>query len=61
MQLADLLAKLTADSPYARGAHHPYRRICQAHFPDIEPPRRPPDLPVAINRPRLVTGGKGMP
>jgi hypothetical protein len=28
------------------------------HFIDLDPPHRPPDLPAAINRPRLVAGGK---
>ena len=53
-----LLAKLTADCEYSSRAHHPFRRICEARFVDLDPPRRPPDLPAAIVRPRIVAGGK---
>ena len=38
------------------GHSHPYRFRCQARFRDLEPPRRPPDLPAM--RLRVVKGGK---
>jgi hypothetical protein len=53
--LNQLLARLTAYCRYASGVHHPYRRICEARFIDLDPPRRPPDLPAAIVRPRVIT------
>jgi len=49
---------LTADGEYSSAAHHPYRRICEARFVDLDPPRRPPDLPAAIVRPRIGAGSR---
>jgi hypothetical protein len=51
--LDDLLVRLSADCPWRdepRGA-------CGVRFTDM-PPRRPPDLPAALRRFRLVKGGK---
>ena len=45
------------------GYRHPMRKpqkyhaTCMADFPDLSTPR-PPDLPAAIMRPRLIAGGK---
>jgi hypothetical protein len=51
--MPDLLAQLAGDCKYwdqrKPGALH-----CQARFADLDPPRRPPDLPAA--RLRLVKG-----
>jgi hypothetical protein len=52
--LDDLLVRLSADCPWRdepRGA-------CGVRFTDMPPPR-PPDLPQALRRFRVVRGGKG--
>jgi hypothetical protein len=52
----ELLMRLTADCPWwedrGRGALG-----CRARYCDLDPPRRPPDLPPAL-RMRVIKGGK---
>jgi hypothetical protein len=55
IELDALLAYLAGDCKHW-GHSHPYRFRCQARFRDLEPPRRPPDLPAM--RLRVVKGGK---
>lgn len=50
--MPDVLAGLTADC-YHRRPRHPIHGECQAYLPDLEPPRRPPDLPAALAEPVL--------
>lgn len=65
--LDDVLAGIAADCPYPRPDPGPadrklqkYNARCHAYFPDlVGPPPRPPDLPVAMMKPRLIQGGKG--
>jgi hypothetical protein len=57
VDLHTLLRYLAGDCEYWRPAH-PYKPGCGAYFPDLEPPVRPPDLPVAMGRPKLIVGGK---
>jgi hypothetical protein len=52
--LQDLLARLTADCD-ASNPRHPLYRECQARFIDLDPPRRPPDMPARRMR---VQGGR---
>jgi hypothetical protein len=53
IELDALLGYLAGDCKHW-GHAHPYRFRCQARFCDLEPPRRPPDVP---NRQlRLVKG-----
>jgi hypothetical protein len=52
--LDDLLVRLSADCPWRDEP----RGTCGARFADL-PPRRPPDLPPAMLRFRIVNGGKG--
>ena len=42
--MEELLAGLTADFG-AIDPRHPLHRECQARFIDLDPPRRPPDMP----------------
>jgi hypothetical protein len=51
--LDDLLARLSADCPWRDDP----RGRCGARFTDV-PPGRPPDLPPALMRLRVVRGGK---
>jgi hypothetical protein len=51
--LDDLLVRLSADCPWRDDP----RGACGARFTDL-PPRRPPDLPAALMRFRVVKGGK---
>jgi hypothetical protein len=53
--LDELMARLTADCE-ARNPRHPHRAGCQARFIDLDPPRRPPDMPAQALK--VVTGGK---
>jgi hypothetical protein len=50
--LDDLLIRLSADCPW----RDDLRGTCGVHFADL-PPRRPPDLPPALMRFRVVRGG----
>jgi hypothetical protein len=52
--LDDLLLRLSADCPWRDDP----RGTCGVRFTDV-PPRRPPDLPAALMRWRVVRGGKG--
>src|SRR6266480_3299815 len=52
--LDDLLVRLSADCPWRDDP----RGRCSARFADI-PPRRPPDLPPALMRLRVVKGRQG--
>jgi hypothetical protein len=38
--------------------NRPWKRACGAFFVDLERPK-PPDLPAAMTKPRLIKGGKG--
>ena len=49
----DLIARLSADCPWRDEP----RETCGARFEDL-PARRPPDLPSALRRFRVVRGGK---
>lgn len=51
--LEDLLVRLSADCPWRDDP----QGSCGARFTDL-PPRRPPDLPSALMRFRVVRGGK---
>jgi len=51
--LDDLLVRLSADCPWRDDP----RGSCGARFTDL-PPRRPPDLPAALMRFRVMKGGK---
>jgi hypothetical protein len=51
--LDDLLVRLSADCPW----QDDQRGTCGARFTDL-PPRRPPDLPAALMRFRVLKGGK---
>ena len=51
--LDDLLVRLSADCPWRDDP----RGTCGARFTDL-PPRRPPDLPLAPMRFRVMRGGK---
>src|SRR5262245_14890428 len=51
--LDDLLVRLSADCPWRDDP----RGNCGARFTDM-PPRRPPDLPAALMRFRVVKGDK---
>ena len=51
--LDDLIARLSADCPWRDEP----RETCGARFEDL-PARRPPDLPSALRRFRVVRGGK---
>jgi hypothetical protein len=51
--LDDLLVRLSADCPWRDDP----RGTCGVRFTDM-PPRRPPDLPAALMRFRVVKGGK---
>jgi hypothetical protein len=51
--LDDLLVRLSADCPWRDDP----RGTCGARFTDL-PSRRPPDLPAALMRFRLLKGGK---
>jgi hypothetical protein len=53
--MVDVLEAISA-SCLRNKERHPGRR-CQAYLPDLVDPR-PPDLPEAGRRPRLVVGGK---
>jgi hypothetical protein len=53
ISLDDLLVRLSADCPWSDDP----RGTCGARFSDM-PPRRPPDLPAALKRFRVVKGGK---
>jgi hypothetical protein len=54
-ELETLLACLAADCKHF-GHSHPYRFRCRVRFCDLDPPRRPSDLPrVGL---RVVPGGK---
>jgi hypothetical protein len=55
INLEDLLARLTADCG-ASNPRHPVHRECQARFIDLDPPRRPPDMPA--RQMRVVQGGR---
>jgi hypothetical protein len=52
--LDDLLLRLSADCPWRDEP----RGTCHARFADL-PPQRPPDLPPAMMRLRVVRGGEG--
>ena len=56
IDMRDLLAHLAGDCKYWR-PRHPGIPGCGAHFPDLGGPPRPPDLPPAARRLRIV-GGK---
>lgn len=66
MPLDEVLARISADCPYQRGPHRPgdrepgqYVPRCHAYFADLDRPvPRPPDLPAALMRPRVIRGGK---
>jgi hypothetical protein len=53
MLLDDLLVRLSSDCPW----HDDPRGRCAVRFTDM-PPRRPPDLPPAVIKLRLVKGGR---
>jgi hypothetical protein len=55
IRLDDLLSRLTVDCPFAN-PRHPYKNQCKARYSDLEPPRRPPDMPAG--QLRVVAGGK---
>lgn len=55
ISLDDLLGRLISDC-VSRDARHPYRSRCAARLVDLDPPRRPPDVPATVLR---VVGGKG--
>ncbi|GEP12423.1 hypothetical protein MMMDOFMJ_4719 [Methylobacterium gnaphalii] len=65
--IADMLAGIASDCLYPRPNPGPgarklqkYSARCHAYFPDIaNPPPKPPDLPAAMMRPRLIEGGQG--
>ena len=57
IDMQSLLRYLAGDCEYWRPSH-PYRKGCGAYFADLEPPPRPPDLPPATQRPKLIIGGK---
>ena len=53
-----ILVDLTRDCSYRHMPHRPTRLknlgACQAYFPDLHAPTRPPDLPPGMRRPVLV-------
>jgi hypothetical protein len=49
IELPELLARLAGDCE-AQNARHPHRSRCAARFIDLDPPRKPPDAPVAALR-----------
>lgn len=63
IRVDELLDELARDCPYRRGPGErrpgKYGVKCGARFADLGGnPTRPPDLPPAVMRPRLVAGGK---
>ena len=58
--LADVLQALSANCPRQRPSHP--GPACGAYYPDL-PPRRPPDLPAAMQPQhlRLILGGRSEP
>ncbi len=59
--LADVLQIISASCPRRQRGPHPGPE-CSAYYPDL-PPRRPPDLPAAMQpqRLRLIVGGRSEP
>ena len=59
--LAVVLQALSASCPRQQRENHPGPE-CGAYYPDL-PPRRPPDLPAAMQpqRLRLIVGGRSVP
>ena len=59
--LADVLQALSASCPRQQRNTHPGYE-CGAYYPDL-PPRRPPDLPAAMQpqRLRVIVGGRSEP
>jgi hypothetical protein len=55
IELDDLLRRLAGDCPHWTWSAR-WPEGCGAFFPDLEPPIRPPDVPV--RRLRVVRGGK---
>jgi hypothetical protein len=57
VRMTDLLEQLAGDCKWRR-PRHPFQEGCGAFFEDLKPPPRPPDLPPALSRFRVVSGSR---